>query len=93
MLEVTLADDSGDPIPVMEEMLGQTAQFTGFETARVLRDFADPLRFVIDISWATADAYDAYLAWRRSPAGSTPLTAILDGPPVIRRFSSSHDLS
>ena len=93
-LEVQLRPDAvgAEADGAIRETLVATAAFAGNEGLEVLVEDADPTRVVIVERWATAGDHDAYVAWRRSPAGAAALATVVAGPPVTRTFGRTIDL-
>lgn len=92
LFELTVGDEVSNADEILQETLTQTRAFPGNEGVRVLQDAADARKYVIEITWASFDRYDAYLAWRQSPEGANQLMSIISGAPVFRRMSSTLEL-
>jgi len=90
--EITTAASAEDVTQILRETLQQTAAFDGNQGVRVLVDDSAPRRLVVEMTWSDLTRYDAYLAWRQTPAGANRLMGILDGAPVTRRFSATIDI-
>ncbi|WP_435742928.1 putative quinol monooxygenase [Microbacterium sp. PMB16] len=85
-LEFAVTADDSLVTEILRETLSQTAAFSGNESVRVLQDHRDPSRLIVDMTWESEQAYDAYLAWRQTPEGANRLVSLFDGPPAIRAF-------
>ena len=72
LFELTIEEGAADAREVVAATLAQTAAFPGNDGVEVVVDDADPLRIVCVLHWADQPAYDAYIAWRRTPEGAPP---------------------
>ena len=88
LFELTIEEGAADAREVVAATLAQTAAFPGNDGVEVVVDDADPLRIVCVLHWADQPAYDAYIAWRRTPEGAHRLGEVIAGPPSTRRFST-----
>ncbi|MGE0386028.1 MAG: putative quinol monooxygenase [Gammaproteobacteria bacterium] len=70
----------------MPGLLVETRQFEGCERVNVLRDQADPTRFVLVEQWRSKADYEKYLAWRQSTGMMDQLQNTLAAAPVLRYF-------
>jgi heme-degrading monooxygenase HmoA len=88
LFELPVKDGAADAEQIISQTLAQTADFPGNEGVEILVDDVDPSRIVCILRWADSAAYDAYIAWRQTPAGAHRLFEIVEGAPITRRFST-----
>jgi quinol monooxygenase YgiN len=87
------ADDLEAAKAGIHDTLVQTRDFPGAISLEVLIDDADPARFVVIETWESAEAHDAYTAWRATPEGApTKLAAVLAAAPVTRTFTEATEI-
>ena len=65
----------------LPEMLKGTRAFAGFRDVRALRNMDNPNQIILIEDWDTAEAYQAYVAWRAEAGAIDALQAITTAPP------------
>ena len=65
----------------LPEMLEGTRTYAGFRDVRVLRNMDNPDQIILIEDWDTAEAYQAYVAWRTETGAMDGLQAIIVAPP------------
>lgn len=64
-------------------MLQDTAKQPGFRSIRVVRHAEDPNRLLFVEAWDSAEAYQAYIAWRTKRGDMDAVAQILAAPPQL----------
>jgi heme oxygenase (mycobilin-producing) len=71
---------------VITRLLPDTRAFDGCIALDVMRDIADPTHFVFAEKWDSVEAYQAYDAWRGSPAGASGLRELFVEPAKVTKL-------
>ena len=88
ILEIPINPQAPNVIVAFEHDLPAALAFPGNEHVEVLEDPTRPGVLFILSRWASEEDYQAYAAWRATPAGATRLPEIAAGPPTVHRYQS-----
>ncbi|HYJ50891.1 MAG TPA: putative quinol monooxygenase [Microbacterium sp.] len=80
-----------DARAIFEAMLAQTRRFDGADRIDWLVDRDDPAAWTLYEEWRSAEAEQAYRAYRMNEGAVPELGPLLDGPPRLRRFDAATD--
>ncbi len=75
----------------IKEILAGTRGFPGCLGVQVFSDMVDPSHLLVIETWASAEDDAAYRAWRAGE-GASNLGGLLDGAPVLTRFTLEADI-
>jgi quinol monooxygenase YgiN len=88
ILDLQLKPDSlGTANEVIHATLTATRAFPGCLGVTVLVDVADPAHLAVHETWESAEADQAYRAWRATPEGASSLGPILAAAPRLTQFT------
>jgi quinol monooxygenase YgiN len=80
-------DDVAD---LLIEILGESLEFDGCETVRIVRDQDDPDHVAGVTKWTARQNFQDYLAWRTEHGYTAAFEAILTGPFVIHYYDIAY---
>jgi quinol monooxygenase YgiN len=93
ILDLQLKPDSLDAAnAVIHSTLAATRAFPGCLGVTVLVDVADPAHLAVQETWESAEADQAYRAWRATPEGASSLGSILAAAPKLTQFTVAEDV-
>jgi quinol monooxygenase YgiN len=79
-----------DVANLLIEILGESLQWEGCETIRIVRDQDDPDHVAGVTQWTERRNFEEYLAWRTERGDSATFEAMLTGPFVIHYYDIAY---
>jgi quinol monooxygenase YgiN len=79
-----------DVASLLLEILGESLQWEGCETIRIVRDQDDPDHVAGVTQWTERRHFEEYLAWRTERGFSATFEAMLTGPFVLHYYDIAY---